>query len=246
MTIFFVSPEQIKKPRIILTGPDVTHITCVLRSHPGDTLVVSDGCVRGYRIRLDKVNRQEVEGIIEEEFILESESPVHVTLVQSLPKSDKMDLIIQKCTELGVKEFIPLLTKRAIPRLAEDKIEKRVARWQKIALEAAKQCQRAQVPKVKGPLSLEEFLPAMPVASIGIMPWEEEKEINLKQVLKKTLEKNIFLFIGPEGGFEQEEVELARNYHVVTVSLGKRILRTETAALATVTMVLYETGDLGG
>lgn len=246
MTIFFVSPEQIRKPKIAITGPDAAHITSVLRLHPGDALVICDGRARGYRIRLGKINRQEVEGVIEEEFILETEPLAHLTLVQGLPKSDKMDMIIQKGAELGVREFIPLLAKRSIPRLGEDKIEKRVARWQKIALEAAKQCQRTRVPAVKEPVSLEKVLAAMPAASLGIMPWEEEKDIKIKEILKKTSDKNFFLFIGPEGGFEREEVELARTYNVSTVSLGRRILRTETAALAAITMILYETGDLGG
>jgi 16S rRNA (uracil1498-N3)-methyltransferase len=240
----FILPEQIKQHKVVLSGSEAVYVTRVLRLRPGDALIVSDGQGKSYRIRLSRLTK-EVEGVIEEEIFFNAEPSVQITLVQSLPKSDKMEMIIQKCTELGVQEIIPLKANRSIIKLTGEKLKQRVQRWERVAIEAAKQCQRVKVPRVSEPMFLENILTAMPPQAKGIMPWEEERRVSFRQVLKKTKEKKIFLFIGPEGGFEQKEVTLAKKYNVVTVSLGKRILRTETAALATVTMILYEFGDLG-
>ncbi len=252
MTYFFVSPKQIKKQKVTITGPDAAHITRVLRLRPGDGLIVADGQGKGYRVRLDRIGA-EVEGAIEEEFIINAEPAARITLVQGIPKGEKMEMIIQKCTELGVKEIIPWTANRAVVRLSGEKLQQRVLRWRRVAYEAAKQCQRGEVPGVSVPMSLKEVFAAMPPDALGIMPWEEEGAISLRQVLKISKEGSrekipdkIFLFIGPEGGLAREEVELAKSRRVAAVSLGRRILRTETAAIAAVAMILYELGDLGG
>jgi len=247
---FFVPPAQIKEQKVIVTGPDAVHLTRVLRLGPGDGFKVADGQGKGYRVRLSKISSGEIEGIIEEEFILTAEPPVSITLVQGIPKGEKMELIIQKSTELGVKEIIPLLAERSIVKLAGEKLEQRRLRWQRVAREAAKQCRRGEVPAVSVPLTLNQVFSRMPPGAVGIMPWEEEGEVSLKQVLPTLQEAlpgaGIFLFIGPEGGFAPREAALAKENGVVTVSLGRRILRTETAALAAATIILYELGDLGG
>lgn len=246
MTYFFVSPEQIKGRKVTLTGPDVVHITRVLRFQAGDALTVLDGQGRGYRVRLSKMDPRQVEGVIEEEFFVAAEAPVHITLVQGMPKGEKMELIIQKCTELGVQEIIPLKAERSLVKLSGEKLQQRLLRWQRIAMEAAKQCRRGKVPRVGRPMSLEEVVSVIPPGASGLMTWEEEREASFKSILKELKGEKVFLFIGPEGGFTPKEVTLAKKHNVATVSLGKRILRTETAALAAVTMILYELGDLGG
>jgi len=247
---FFVPPAQIKEQKVTVTGPDAVHITRVLRLRPGDEFTVSDGRGKGYRVRLSKTGSREIEGIIEAEFSLAAEPPFSLTLVQGVPKGEKMELIIQKSTELGVKEIIPLLAERSIVKLAGEKLAQRRLRWQRVAYEAAKQCRRGAVPAVGTPLSLAEVFRRMPSGAVGIMPWEEERETSFRQVLlplKEALpEAGFFLFIGPEGGFTLREAALAKENGVVTVSLGRRILRTETAALTAAAIILYELGDLGG
>lgn len=246
MAYFFIPPEQIKEKTVIFTCSDTVHLARVLRLRPGDRVEVCDGRGKGYRVLLSKI-APAAEGIIEEEFPVAAEPLVSVTLVQGIPKGDKMELIIKKCTELGVKGIIPFRAERSVVRLDPDRLEQKNLRWQKVAREAAKQCMRGEIPVVWRPMSLPEIFSVMPPGALGIMPWEEEREVSLKEVLRQTKgAKEIFLFIGPEGGFSQREVEQAKSRCVATVSLGRRILRTETAALAVVAMVLYEAGDLGG
>ncbi|MDK2888002.1 MAG: rRNA (uracil1498-N3)-methyltransferase [Thermoanaerobacter sp.] len=243
---FFVSPEQITGRRVIITGSDVVHISRVLRLVPGDVITVMDGQGNGYRVRLTGSDRGVVEGEILEHFIPGGEAPLRVTLIQGLSKGDKMDIIIQKSTELGVSCIIPLACTRSVVRLTPDKARDRQRRWQRIALEAAKQSRRATVPRVAGIMDLPEALNLIPPGALALMPWEEERERSLKAVLRGRTCEEVFIFIGPEGGFAMEEVAMAREKGVYSVSLGPRILRTETAGLAALTMILYELGDLGG
>lgn len=245
MAYFFVPPEQIREKTVTFAGSDTVHLTRVLRLKPGDLVTVCDGCGKGYRVRLSRT-APEVQGVIEEEFLVGAESPVAVTLVQGIPKGDKMELIIQKCTELGVKQIIPFPAERSVVRLDPDRLRQKTLRWQKVAGEAAKQCRRGEIPVVR-PMLLPEVFAAMPSGAVGIMPWEGEREVSLKEALRRARgAREFFLFIGPEGGLAPGEVELAKSRRVATVSLGGRILRTETAALAAVAVILYEIGDLGG
>ncbi|WP_084061918.1 16S rRNA (uracil(1498)-N(3))-methyltransferase [Desulfofundulus thermosubterraneus] len=243
---FFVSPEQIAGERVTITGPDVVHISRVLRLGSRDVITVMDGQGRGYRVRLAVITGTAVEGVILEQFVPGGEAPLKVTLVQGLSKGDKMDIIIQKSTELGVSCVVPLACRRSVVRLTSDKARERQQRWQRIALEAAKQSRRAIVPRVTGVMDLPAALNLITPGALALMPWEEERELSLKAALKGRSCGEVFVFIGPEGGFEADEVAMARERGVFSVSLGPRILRTETAGLATLTMVLYELGDLGG
>ncbi|WP_027717870.1 16S rRNA (uracil(1498)-N(3))-methyltransferase [Desulfovirgula thermocuniculi] len=243
---FFVPPRQICGNRVYISGSDAAHIYRVLRLRPGDVVNVLDGSGTAYRVELTSTAADRVEGLVRESFPAAGEPPVRVTLAQGLSKGEKMDIIIQKSVELGASAIIPVSCSRSVVRLTREKARERQERWQRIAREAAKQCLRAVVPLVGEVVTLEEVLGTLPPRVLALMPWEGEKSLSLKEALRKAGKKEeVFLFIGPEGGFAPAEVELARQQGVITVTLGPRILRTETAALAALAVVLYELGDLG-
>lgn len=245
MANFFISSKQVENEKLIIKGSDVHHISNVLRLKRGSTVNVFDEQGKGYRARLERVGKEQVECMPVEE-IAGSEPPLRLTLVQGLPKSDKMEMIIQKCTEIGVTHIIPLCSERSVLKLLPDRVRQRIARWRRIALEAAKQCGRGKVPQVEEPVDLAGVLSKLPPDALGLMFWENEHEVFLKRIINEAKTDNVFLFIGPEGGFSSREVALARKHNVTTVSLGSRILRTETAGLVAAAMILYRLGDLGG
>ena len=172
-----------------------------------------------------------------------SESNIEITLYQGLPKSDKMDFIVQKCTELGVSRFVPVLTDRVVVKIDDKNGSKKVERWGKIAEEAAKQSGRQVVPIVENINKLENIVENLSKYDIVIVPYECEKDNTLKSIVQKHtgMVKSIAVVIGPEGGFSEKDIEvLEKSCDIKKVSLGKRILRTETAGMATVSMLLYE------
>lgn len=247
MPRFFVSPEQVKDDYIIITGPDVNHIARVLRLGAGDCLTVLDGRGTLYEAVIKRAGKDEVLCAIEKRSKVKSTPSLRLTLVQGIPKGDKMDLIVQKGAELGVSRVIPLISQRVVVKLEGDKSGKKRERWQRIALEAAKQCRRPDVPEVAEPAGWDRVLANLPGEVLALMPWEEENALSLREVLMgNTPQEDVFVFIGPEGGFTADEVEQARARGVRPVTLGPRILRTETAGLAVLTMILYQWGDLGG
>ncbi|BAF59062.1 MAG: 16S rRNA (uracil(1498)-N(3))-methyltransferase [Pelotomaculum sp.] len=247
MPRFFVSPEQIKDGRIIITGPDVVHITRVLRLGRGDCLTVLDGRGRSYEAVIEKAGAAEVVCVAGSVTAAGGLPAVKVTLVQGIPRGDKMDFIVQKGTELGMHRLIPLICRRSVVKLEGDKSFRRLERWRRIALEASKQCRRPDVPEVDAPAGWDRVLAGMPPEAAALIPWEEEDGETLKDFLRRSLPKEeVYVFIGPEGGFDPGEVDKARAVGVRPVTLGPRILRTETAGLAVLVMVLYQWGDLGG
>ncbi|MCL6634760.1 MAG: 16S rRNA (uracil(1498)-N(3))-methyltransferase [Peptococcaceae bacterium] len=247
MPRFFVAPEKIKGSHVYITGPVVNHIARVLRLGPGDRLTLLDGLGWAYEAVIEKTGREEVICAVREKLPAGGAPLLKITLVQGIPKGDKMDLIVQKGTELGVSRVVPLVCRRAVVKLAGDKPARRQERWQRIALEAARQCRRPDVPEVCGPADWDRVLADLPPQALAIIPWEAESIVYLKDLLRKNDPgEEIFVFIGPEGGFTPEEVERAREAGVQPVSLGPRILRTETAGLAVLAMILYQWGDLGG
>jgi len=244
---FFVSAKQIKESRVSLSGTDAVHIAKVLRLGVGGRIVLSDGKGKSYLAMLEQVDNKGVSCTVEKEFAAVPQDLPKVTLVQGIPKGDKMDLIIQKGTELGLNGLIPLLSERVVVKLEGDKQFKRWERWRRIALEAAKQCRRPDMPEISGPKSWEQVLDALPPEAVALIPWEEETAESLKGFLQNSKPpEEIYVFIGPEGGFSPGEVERAQLCGVRPVTLGPRILRTETAGLAVLTMILYQWGDLGG
>lgn len=246
MSRFFVSAEQFIGGKVNIIGSDVNYITNVLRLKTGSFISVYDGRGKACLARIDDIEKNKVGCAVIEEFSAAPEPLIRITLVQGLPKGDKMETIIQKCTELGVSEFIPLNCQRSIVKIIREKVAGKVSRWQKVALEASRQCRRSVVPKVKEPKELKEVLNSLPEGALSLLFWEKEDKYSLKDCLRAASSINIFLFIGPEGGFTAEEVELAKEFGAIPVSLGPRILRTETAGPAVTSIIQYELGDLGG
>lgn len=245
---FFVSSQQIASGRVYLSEPDQAHVTRVLRLGAGDRLMLLDGQGKAYLAVLAPSGQGEVSCLIERELAAPVRSTLRITLAQGIPKGDKMDLIIQKGTELGIDRLMALCSERVVVKLAGDKPAKRRERWQRIALEAAKQCRRPDIPEICGPLGWAEALAAVPPQAVSLMPWEEETAASLKDFLRQrpAPPPEVYVFIGPEGGFSRAEVERAKRHGVLPVTLGPRILRTETAGLAVLAMLQYHWGDLGG
>lgn len=239
---FFVSPSFISDGKVRIEGDDVKHITKVLRLKCGDTISVCDGNKNDYICTISETLKDCVVADIAETMQNKNESSVCITLYQGLPKGDKMDYIIQKCVELGVVRIVPVAMKRSVvkPSVASSK----ALRWQRIALEAAKQCIRGIVPVVDEPVSFDAMLSQISQMNLAVLPYENEVDGKLKKVLEKNKEaKDIAVIIGPEGGFEEEEVQNAIKSGAHAVTLGPRILRCETAPVATVSAVMYELGD---
>lgn len=236
---FFISPGQIAGSNITITGEDARHIGAALRMTPGEKLLLCDGQGSEYISTITSITRSE---IVAE--ILESSRTAillpRITLCQGLPKSDKMDLIVQKATELGVASIVPLITERTVLKL-KDK-EKRAARWQKICREAAMQSNRPDIPAIEPVVSLPDYVGTLRAepGTLLLLPWEEGTE-PIKNVLKQNRDvHDIVVLIGPEGGFSRKETDLANGKGIHLVSLGRNILRTETAALAVLSMLAYE------
>ena len=240
---FFAEPSAVNSESITITGDDVQHISRVLRLKCGDTVSVCDGRGTDYICTLADISKSEVRAQIKQKQKKKAESSLNITLYQGLPKGDKMDFIIQKCVELGVNKIVPVIMKRTVvkPKNAILKAE----RWQRISAEAAKQSGRGIIPQILSPVSFGDAVLAVKESgALNILPYENEDKSALKALLKRNSKlTDINIIIGPEGGFDDEEIELSRNSNINTVTLGKRILRCETAPIAAVSAVMYELGD---
>ena len=247
MSKFFVNSENISSDSIIITGEDVVHIKKVLRLNSGDNIIVSDGLGTDYHVQIQKIDLHTVDTKIISSFKNNSEPPVDIVLFQGLPKSDKMDYIIQKGVELGVKKIVPVITERTVVKISNNKdYKKKHQRWNRISMEAAKQCNRGIIPQVEYPIIFKEAIETLPNNGFRILPYEREKSQGIKGILKeKSNSKDIFIFIGPEGGFCDREIELALKNDFNIISLGPRILRTETAGVVVLSILMYELGDVG-
>lgn len=230
-----------------LRGTEREHLVRVLRLVPGDRITGFDNSGTEWLAEVEKIEDQSVTCAIVAENQPDVEAHSEVFLVAGLAKGEKMEWVIQKGTELGMRGLIPLRTKRSVLRLEGGKAQERVERWQKIAAEAAKQCRRVQEPLVQEVSDWESLPAALPVRTQWLIPYEGEKTRGLRAVLDRLdMARSIALLIGPEGGFDPSEVVWAEEHlHAARVTLGPRILRAETAALAALTLVLAHGGDLG-
>ena len=241
MQHFFVTPAQVKGEYIYIEGSDVNHIKNVLRMKIGEEVQISDGNNQKYLCAIESMSAEEVCLIIKENMIADNELPSKIYLFQGLPKSDKMELIVQKAVELGAYEIIPVATKRAVVKLDEKKASKKVERWNSIAESGAKQSGRNRIPAVKSVLTFKEAIRYAKELDVVLIPYElAEGMQETKNIISDVQPgQSIGVFIGPEGGFETEEVEFAMEQGAKPITLGKRILRTETAGLTTLSILMY-------
>lgn len=249
MSKFFVKDNQINKNVISIIGTDVNHITNVLRLKIDDEIqVCNEDKGLNYNTKITEINNEFVKCNILEIKESNSEASVHINILQGLPKAEKMELIIQKCTELGVKEITPVEMERCIVKLDWKSKSKKQERWQKIAEVAAKQSGRDKIPHINSVINIKNVCNILENYDIVLVPYENEKNITLKEVLAKLPRKDlkIAIIIGPEGGFEEKEIRMLEESNCKIVTLGNRILRTETVAIAMTSVILYELADFGG
>lgn len=244
---FFTTSELVDEIYATIVGDDVKHIYKVLRLKEGDQVIINNGLSEEYLGEIEEVTKEKVIVKIIKKNEINSESKVNITLFQGMPKAAKMDLIVQKGTELGVNNFAPIITSRVDVKLKGE--FKKLERLQRIALEACKQCKRARVPEVLEPLEFKEMLKELENMDLVVVPYENATGQGIKQLVKNVPQDgvcDIGIVIGPEGGFEEEEIEALKSINAHIVTLGPRILRTETAGLVCTSLIQYEFSDLGG
>lgn len=245
---FFIWKENIHGDSCIIEGEDVKHIYKVLRLDSGDKVNINDGEGTEYLGEIEEVNKKEVKVKLIEKVELNNESNLKVHLYQGMPKSAKMDLIVQKCTELGISEITPIITERVVVK-SELSEFKKVDRWNRIALEACKQSKRSLIPVINTPIEFQELQEALNKYDLIVVPYENQKGEGIKYVVNEVKNKEIkdvAIIIGPEGGFEESEIQSFKDLGAYIVTLGPRILRTETAGFTALSLLMYELGDLGG
>lgn len=238
---FFAEPSAIGEKEIRLTGPDVNHIRKVLRMREGEEILISDGQGRDFHCRIEAIEEEEVTARILWVLDGNAELAFDITLFQGLPKGDKMEFIIQKCVELGVARIVPVNTKRTIVKLDAKKEQARIKRWSGISESAAKQSGRGRIPEVTGVKSFAEALEEAKKLNMCLIPYELARDMAQTRKVLSSIKPgmSVGIFIGPEGGFEEEEVEQAEAAGARPITLGRRILRTETAGMAVLAMLVY-------
>jgi len=255
---FFVSPDQVKGDRVVITGPAAHQICNVLRLGPGDSISVLDNSGWERETEIVEVGRGRVVGRVLSRTLATGEPRTKVSLYQGVLKGSHFEFVLQKGTELGIVEFVPLVSQRCVISSLDD-VNKKSGRWQRIIQEAAEQSRRGRLPRLEPAMIFSRACErAKRTGGLSLMPWEDEQQVNLKLVLGREEREakksrslsfpsrpfSVNLFIGPEGGFTFEEVTLAQRYGIMPITLGPRILRSETAGLVAAAAILYELGDL--
>lgn len=255
MQRYFLPLEQFHEATqtVTIEGDDAHHLIRVMRADIGDKIICSNGVDREVLARISELDKGRVTAEIVEELPMDAEAAVQVWIAQSLPKGDKMELIIQKGTEIGAARFLPFLSERTIVQYDAKKEAKRSERWQKIAKEAAEQAHRNRVPQVDSVYSWKQLLQRAKEADVAWICYEKEDGQQLKPAIQEAQAegklgpgKQVLIAVGPEGGFTEQEIKQAEEAGFASVSLGARILRTETAAMVGLTCLFYETGEMGG
>lgn len=239
---FFVTPQQISGDKIRIEGGDVNHMKNVLRMKLHEKAEISDGESRTYLCEVEAYEEDVAILHILEEMEVDTEPASKLYLFQGLPKSDKMELIVQKAVELGVYQVIPVAMKRSVVRLDDKKAAKKADRWNSIAESAAKQAGRSRIPEVTMPLSYKEALKMAEELDVTLLPYELAGGMEVTREVIRQIKsgQSVGIFIGPEGGFEPEEVDAAVSMGAKVITLGRRILRTETAGFATLAVLMFE------
>ena len=241
---FYATPDTIDGSTINLSHDETHHLTRVLRLRPGSEVFVFDGCGKEYRCSFLTVKENRARLEISEALSDEVESSVHVTLAHGLAKGEKFDFIVQKATELGVSNIAPLVTDHADVRLSDEKSEKRLDRWRRISLEALKQCGRRRLVEIEPPVALKDFLNVDRTRNTALV-FSERGGVSIADALSRAVDKTtVTALVGPEGGWSDEELTLLDERQAIAVTLGPRILRTETAAIVALTLIQHVLGDL--
>jgi len=246
MRRFFVQPELLRCSSATISGELFRHISTVLRLKPGAAIILADGCGHEAVAAIREIGKEGVAVDLQPFYpVSVDDGALPVTLCQGLPKGEKMDLVLQKATELGVSRIVPFNADRSVARLEGDRLEKRVGRWEKIVQESARQSGRSRVPSVGFYGDLRELLQGED-GCLKLLLWEGEKEQGLRETIENSIKpESVSILIGPEGGLTLEEAARAEKAGYIPVTLGSRILRTETAGLAVVSILQYVWGDLG-
>ena len=241
---YFCSDECINDNKVIVSDGDARHLKTILRARVGDTISIVTQS-HEYTADIIQINKDDIFCELHDEIENNNETQINITLCQGIPKQTKMETIIQQNVEVGVKTFIPLITERTVVKLNENDRElKKLDRWQKIAKESAKQSKRNIIPKVENIMTVKELVERLKEEDAEILvPYELEDVKTLNDVLV-DVKKNYYIIIGPEGGFDIEEIKMFKEIGAHIVTLGKRILRTETAGLVTSSVVLYACGEM--
>ena len=239
---FFTETEFFTESEAVITGPDVNHIKNVLRMKQGEELTVSDGFGSEYRCSAQEFLPETVKVKILEKSRVSSELRSEITLFQCLPKGDKMELIIQKAVELGAYAVVPVETRRCVVKLDAKKAAKKVVRWQQIAESAAKQSKRMLIPEIHEVMTYKQALEFAKQLDVKLIPYELAKGMKETREILSEIKpgQSVGIFIGPEGGFEEEEVAKALEAGAHAITLGRRILRTETAGLAILSVLMFQ------
>jgi 16S rRNA (uracil1498-N3)-methyltransferase len=241
---YFCTDENIKNNTVNVVGGDAKHLKTILRAQPGDKIsVVTES--KEYIAEIKEINTENIVCTLVEEIFTNNETKINITLCQGIPKKTKMETIIQQNVELGVKSFIPLITERTVVKLNEkDREQKKLDRWQKIAKESAKQSKRNIIPTIEPIITVSELIEKLKnIDAEIIVPYELEGVKLLKDVLQEP-KHNYYIVIGPEGGFDIKEIEMFQEIGAHIVTLGRRILRTETAGIVTASIVMYACNEM--
>jgi 16S rRNA (uracil1498-N3)-methyltransferase len=242
---FYAPPDSINGSAVALDPDETSHLARVLRLRPGDEAFVFDGCGREYRCAFLTIEDNRAQLEIKDELANEVESPVDIALAQALAKGEKFDLAVQKATELGVSSIIPLLTEHADVKLSDERFEKRLERWRRISLEALKQSGRRKLVDISPPMTLKEFLESQSAGSCALLVFSERGGAAIKTALLDAVDKkSAAALVGPEGGWSADELKLMSERGASAVTLGPRILRTETAAIVAIALIQHALGDL--
>ena len=256
MNRFFVAPTAIDKGTVILSGSQAYQAVTVLRMGPGSSLQALDNSGWQYEAEVVSATNSVVTARITSKTLVNAEPRTKITIVQGLLKAAKFEVVLQKCTELGVVAFVPAITERSVVGHVGEVGSTKLERWNRIIVEAAEQSGRGKLPVLKPAMMLDQAFDQ--ARGLSLLAWEQERSLTIREALKSAQSStsakaqgpgqrpfSVNLFIGPEGGFSSAETELARAYGILPVSLGRRTLRAETAAIAATALILYEMGDLG-
>lgn len=258
---FFVHPEWLQENRLVIQGDLVHQIRNVLRMRPGDRIIALDNSGWEYQVGLDSIEKDAVTGQILQKTLAPGEPRTKIRLYQGVLRGRNLEWVLQKGTELGIVEFVPLISDRCLMSSLDDISAAKITRWQRIILEAAEQSRRGRLPRLQPPLMFSQACEQTRQEGLALMPWEGEHQVSLQDVLGKEDQRQeagdearsrhpkrrpfaLSLIVGPEGGFTDDEAALARRYGIRTLTLGPRVLRAETAGLVAAAAILYEFGDL--